>query len=293
MQERAEAMHIGISYSVGLGNRSDISEIDLLQFFENDPDTKCIAIYLESFHDGRRFLELARRISVSKPIIAIKAGSTEAGSRAATSHTGALSKGSDAIVDGALKQAGVIRARDDEELIDYSNALGLMSATKGNRVAYVGSAGGVGVMISDYIEGSGLEPPLKMTMLSDKTKHALHKILQEFAPVGNPVDLTASSTPRQYDDAMRLVLQDSSVDLLILSIDMQPPMMGDEVFEFIPDWIKFGKPIIGTSTGGGTLACDAILKMQALGIPSFPSLSRCVKAAKALYQRGLFLKKVM
>ena len=293
MQERAKDMGIGISYSVGLGNRSDISEIDILEFFEMDPDTRCIALYLESFCDGKRFLELSRRISRKKPIVMIKAGTTEAGSRAASSHTGALARGSDAIVDGALKQAGIIRAFDDEELMDYSNALSLMPPPKGNGVAYVGSAGGVGVMMSDYIESDRLSSGLMMIRLSDETQERLREILSEFSPTGNPVDLTASSTPEQYDAAVKAVLGDPSVDMLILSIDMQPPMMDETVFGFVPGWIEIGKPIVGTSTGGGQVALGAVLRMQSIGMPSYPSLSRCAKAARALYQRGVFLRKVM
>jgi len=293
MQERAEDMNVGISYSVGLGNRSDISELDVLEFFELDDETSCIAIYLESFKDGRRFIELARRISSRKPIVMIKAGATEAGSRAASSHTGALAKASDAVVEGALKQACVVRAFDDEELMDFSNALSLMPPPKGDRVAYVGSAGGVGVMISDYIESDRLPPRMRMTRLSDETRSELRKILNEFAPTGNPVDLTASSTPAQYDAAVRAVLRDASVDMLILSIDMQPPMMDETVFEHIPGWLEFGKPILGTSTGGGRIPLRTVLRMQSLGIPSYPSLYRCAKAARALYQRSILLRKVM
>jgi len=289
--ERAAAMRVGVSYAVGLGNRSDVSELDILRFFENDPDTEVIAMYLESFLDGRNFLELARRISIKKPIIAIKAGSTEAGSRAASSHTGALSKGSDALVEGAFRQAGVIRAHDDEELIDYAMALMMMPAAKGNRVAYVGSAGGIGVMASDYIEGSKIEPPLEMAKLSDQTRHSLHEFLFGYSSIENPVDLTASSTPALYDGSVKRVLGDSAVDLLILSIDMQPPMMDDQVFDHITSWVTIGKPIVGTSTGG-EVALRAISKMQSLGIPSYPSLSRCMKAAKALYQRGMILHKI-
>jgi len=293
LQERASEMGIGVSYSVGLGNRADISELDLLEFFESDPDTRCIAIYLESFLDGRRFIELARRISRKKPIVMVKAGVTETGSRAASSHTGALARGSDAIIEGALRQACVIRALDDEELMDYSNALSLMPPPKGERVAYVGSAGGIGVMISDHVESDRYRPRLRMTRLSDDTRGVLRKTLNEFAPTDNPVDLTAGSTPAQYDAAVRAVLSDPGVDILILSIDLQPPMMDETVFQFIPEWIEMGKPIIGTSTGGGPIALSAVSRMQSLGMPSYPSLSRCVRAARALYQRSLLLRKVM
>lgn len=293
MQERAKDMDVGISYSVGLGNRSDISELDVLEFFESDEETRCIAMYLESFRDGRRFIELAKRISARKPIVMIKAGATEAGSKAASSHTGALARASDAVVDGALRQACIVRAFDDEELMDFSNALSLMRPPKGDRVAYVGSAGGVGVMISDYIESDRLPPRMRMTRLSDNTQSELRKILNEFAPTGNPVDLTASSTPAQYDAAVRAVMSDPAVDMLILSIDMQPPLMDDTVFNYIPGWLEFEKPILGTSTGGGQIALSTVLRMQSLGIPSYPSLYRCAKAAKALYQRSILLRKVM
>ena len=288
--EKAEAIGIGVSYSIGLGNRSDISEIDLLEFLSHDIDTECITVYLESFYDGRRLLELAKKISPQKPIVAIKSGRTESGTRAASSHTGAIGKGSDALVDGAFKQAGIIRACDDEELLDFANVLMLMPASRGGRIAYVGSAGGIGVMAADSIESATGNPKLRMAILSDATKQKLRMSLESFAPINNPVDLTASSTPNQYDDAVRAVIEDPGVDLLILSMDMQPPIMSKEVFGFVPAWIRMGKPIIGTSTGGA-LAIKTINKLQELGIPSYASLSRCIKAVSTLCDRGAFLRK--
>ncbi|MDH4123135.1 MAG: CoA-binding protein [Thermoplasmata archaeon] len=291
MLEKASSMAIGISYSIGLGNRADISEIDMLKYLADDDRTRCIALYLESFSDGRALIELAKSITPKKPIVAIKAGRTEAGSRAASSHTGAISRSGDDIVDGAFHQSGIIRAYDDEELLDYANALMLMSESKGDRVAYIGSAGGVGVMASDYIESEGIGGRLRMAKLSDATKKALSEVLEAFAPLNNPVDLTASSSPSQYDGAMHIVAQDQGVDMILLSLDMQPPMMDDSVFDYIKSWAGLGKPIVGTSTGGD-LAIRTVLKMQKLGIPSYPSLSRCIKSARILYERGKFLKQI-
>jgi acetyltransferase len=193
-------------------------------------------------------------------------------------------------VDGAFEQAGIVRAFDDEELLDFANALMLMPPARGRKVAYVGSAGGVGVMASDYIESKDRGVGLEMAKFSEETQTALRGALQSFAPVDNPVDLTASSSPRSYQDAMRIVSADPGVDLIILSLDMQPPMMSDEVFAYVPSWKELGVPIIGTSTGG-LLAEKAIARMQEIGIPAYPSLSRCAKAAKILVERGRLVGK--
>jgi acetate---CoA ligase (ADP-forming) subunit alpha len=288
--ERSAARGIGVSYSIGLGNRCDITEIDMLRFLAKDKDTSCVALYLESFNDGRALMEVAVSICRSKPVIAIKAGRTAAGTKAASSHTGAIAKGTDAVVDGAFEQSGMIRAFDDEELLDYANAAMLMPVPSGGRIAYVGSAGGVGVMASDYIESRDRGVGLEMAKLSAETKERLKEVLQSFAPVGNPVDLTASSSPLSYENAMRIVAADPDVDIIILSLDMQPPMMSEKVFDLLPSWREFGKPVIGTSTGG-LLAEKTIVKLQEAGIPSYPSLSRCAKVAKMLVERGKFVGK--
>ncbi|HUW42935.1 MAG TPA: CoA-binding protein [Thermoplasmata archaeon] len=285
--EKSAARGIGISYSIGLGNRCDITEIDMLSFLAKDEDTSCIALYLESFHDGRALMEIAGNICRSKPVVAIKAGRTAAGTKAASSHTGAIARGTDAVVDGAFEQSGMIRAFDDEELLDFANAVMLMPPADGGRVAYVGSAGGVGVMASDYIESRDRGVGLEMAELSVETQEKLKGALQSFAPVGNPVDLTASSSPMSYENAMRIVASDPGVDIIILSLDMQPPMMSEKVFDAVPSWRALGKPIIGTSTGG-LLAEKTIAKLQEIGIPAYPSLSRCAKAAKVLVERGRY-----
>lgn len=283
--EKSAARGIGISYSIGLGNRCDITEIDMLSFLAKDEDTSCIALYLESFHDGRALMEIAGNICRSKPVAAIKAGRTAAGTKAASSHTGAIARGTDAVVDGAFEQSGMIRAFDDEELLDFVNVMMLMPPANGRRVAYVGSAGGSGVMASDYIESRERGVGLEMAELSAETQEELKEVLQSFAPVGNPVDLTASSSPMSYENAMRIVAADPGVDIIILSLDMQPPMMSEKVFDAVPSWRESGKPVIGTSTGG-LLAEKTIAKLQEIGIPAYPSLSRCAKAAKVLVERG-------
>lgn len=166
----------------------------------------------------------------------------------------------------------------------------LMPPAKGGRVAYVGSAGGVGVMASDYIESRDRGVGLEMAKLSKETQEELKRVLQSFAPAGNPVDLTASSSPTSYENAMRTVASDPGVDIILLSLDMQPPMMSEKVFDAVPSWKEFGKPVIGTSTGG-LLAEKTIARLQEIGIPAYPSLSRCAKTAKILVDRGRYVGK--
>jgi acetyl coenzyme A synthetase (ADP forming)-like protein len=216
----ARRLNLGISTFVSAGNKPDVSGNDLLQYWENDPRTDVILLYLESFGNPRNFGPIARRVSRSKPIVVVKAGRSRAGARAATSHTGALAE-SDAVVGALLRQSGVVRTRTLEELFDVATLLSSQPLPAGRRVAIVTNAGGPGILAADACESLGLS----LASLSKKTSAALRAFLPAEASVGNPVDLLASASAEAYRRAIRLVLADRGVDSVI--VIFIPPLVTD------------------------------------------------------------------
>lgn len=207
----AQQLGIGISQFVSVGNKADVSSNDLLEWWEKDPGTQTVLLYLESFGVPGRFLELARRISRHKPIVAVKSGRTRAGRRAASSHTGSLA-GADTAVTALCRQAGVIRTDTLEELFDVAMLLANQPVPRGHRVAIVTNAGGPGIMASDACEAHGLE----VATLTDETVRELREFLPAEASTRNPVDMIASATPAAFERAVRLVANDPNVDSLIV-----------------------------------------------------------------------------
>ena len=214
--EYATELNLGISQFVSVGNKADVSSNDLIEFWEEDPGTDLILLYLESFGNPRRFTRIARRVGRRKPIIAVKSGRTRAGVRAAASHTGSLA-GSDAAVDALFQQSGVIRTDTIEELFDVAILLANQPIPRGARVGIVTNAGGPGIMASDACESHGLE----IAVLSDDTAAALRAFLPREASVRNPVDMIASASPENFERTVRLVAGDPSIDA-VLAIYVPP-----------------------------------------------------------------------
>jgi acetyl coenzyme A synthetase (ADP forming)-like protein len=208
--ETAGALGLGISQFVSVGNKADVSGNDLLEYWEKDPATRVILLYLESFGNPRRFTQIARRVGRSKPIAAVKSGRTRAGARAASSHTGSLA-GADNAVDALCHQSGVIRTDTIEELFDVAMVLANQPLPRGARVGIVTNAGGPAIMATDACESHGLELPA----LADDTMAALRAYLPPEASVRNPVDMIASATPESFEKSVRLVLEDPNVDALL------------------------------------------------------------------------------
>jgi len=216
----AARLNIGFSTFASIGNKADVSSNDLLQYWADDPDTDVILLYLESFGNPRKFSELARDIGRTKPIVAVKAGRSAAGARAASSHTGALAS-SDAIVDALFRQAGVVRTYTLEEMFDVAALLAHQPIPSGKRVAILTNAGGPGILAADACEASGLELP----QFDVATRDALRTFLPSAASIGNPIDMLASAPPEHYEQATRLLLADPAVDsLLVIFI---PPLVTD------------------------------------------------------------------
>ena len=218
----ARSLGLGISMFVSMGNKTDVSGNDLLEYWENDPDVGLILMYLESFGNPARFAQLARRISRSKPILTVKAGRSEAGARAASSHTGSI-VGRDVAVESLLEQSGVLRVSTMEELFTLATCFALQPVPRGPRTAIVTNAGGPGILATDACVAQGLELPA----LSERTRARLRAILPPEASLGNPVDLIASATPERFEAALRFVLADPGIDAVI-AIFVSPVIVNPE-----------------------------------------------------------------
>ncbi len=209
--EYASRMGLGLSTFVSIGNKADISGNDLLNYWESDPNTDVILLYLESFGNPRRFSQIARRVARTKPIVAVKSGRSLAGIRATSSHTGALVAASDVTVDALFRQAGVIRTDTLEELFDVATLLASQPAPAGRRVAVVTNGGGPGILCADACEAHNLTVP----ELSPATQARLRTFLPPEASVRNPVDTIASAPADAYRDAIEAVAADPDIDAVV------------------------------------------------------------------------------
>jgi acyl-CoA synthetase (NDP forming) len=209
--EAADSRGLGLSAFISIGNKADVSSNDLLEWWEDDPTTGVVLLYVESFGNPRRFGRIARRVARRKPILALKSGTSATGQRAASSHTAALA-GSEAGVDALFSQAGVIRAASLEELIDVATLLSSQPEVQGRRVAVLTNAGGLGILAADALDAAGLELPA----LSDETVKRLRELLPAEASVANPVDMLGSATEASYAAALPAVLADPAVDAALV-----------------------------------------------------------------------------
>jgi acetyl coenzyme A synthetase (ADP forming)-like protein len=235
--EKAAERRLGFSAFVSVGNKADVSSNDLLEWWEDDPSTELVLLYLESFGNPGKFSRLARRVARRKPILALKAGTTNAGARAASSHTAALA-GSDAAVEALFHQAGVLRARTLEELVDAASLLSSQPLPHGRRVGVLTNAGGLGILCADACETAGLELPEP----GEETKAALAELVPADASLANPVDMLGSATAASYEAAIPPLLADKRLDALIV-LFVPPVVAGaDEVATAIRDTVRRLRP---------------------------------------------------
>jgi acetyl coenzyme A synthetase (ADP forming)-like protein len=280
---------MGVSAIVGLGNKSDIDEDDLLTFFEQDENTTIIAQHCEDLKDGRSFAEVAKRVSKKKPIVVLKAGRTNMGARAASSHTGALA-GNDKIYEDVFKQSGVIRARSLRDLLDFARGIPVLPTPQGNNVVIITGAGGSGVLLSDACVDNGLS---LMAMPADLDA-AFRKFIPPFGAAGNPVDITGGEPPSTYQNTVRLGLQDPRIHALILGYwhtIITPPMvfarlMVEVVSEMRAKGIE--KPVVA-SLAGDVEVEEAAEYLYQHGIPAYAystEIPVAVLGAKYQWARG-------
>src|SRR5215467_6019609 len=280
---------MGVSAIVGLGNKVDIDEDDLLTFFEKDPDTEVVAMHVEDLKDGRSFAEVAKRVSVKKPVIVLKAGRTAAGARAARSHTAALA-GNDRIYDDVLRQSGVVRAYSLNDMLEFARGLQILPTPKGENIVIVTGAGGSGVLLSDACVDNGLK---LMTMPPDLDQ-AFRKFIPPFGAAGNPVDITGGEPPSTYQNAIRLGLTDARVHSLVLGYwhtIITPPMVFAKLAaEVIEEQRRRGidKPVVASLVGDVEVeeACAYLFERQ---IPAYAYTTEkpvLVLGAKYKWARG-------
>ncbi|HEY3155957.1 MAG TPA: acetate--CoA ligase family protein [Candidatus Eisenbacteria bacterium] len=260
----ARELNLGISQFVSVGNKAEVSGNDLIEYWEKDPGTDLILLYLESFGNPHKFTQLARRVARTKPIIAVKSGRTPGGSRAASSHTGALA-GSDAAVDALFRQSGVIRTNTIEELFDTAMLLASQPVPLGRNVAILTNAGGPGIMAADACESAGLSLP----SLEQKTVKGLKSFLPSEASFKNPVDMIASADAPSYEKALRMLTLDKNVDAVI--VIFVPPLVtgAEEVARAILAGASGSKKPILSCFMGSHGVPESLRSLQEGHIPSY------------------------
>ncbi|AMO23727.1 acetate--CoA ligase family protein [Ramlibacter solisilvae] len=261
---------MGVSAIVGLGNKSDIDEDDLLLFFDQDENTKVIAQHCEDLKDGRAFAEVAKRVSKNKPVIMLKAGRTAMGAAAASSHTGALA-GNDKIYDDVLRQSGVVRARSLRQLLDFARGVPILPTPKGENVVIITGAGGSGVLLSDACVDNGLKLLKPMPQDLDA---AFRKFIPPFGAAGNPVDITGGEPPITYMNTVRLGLEDDRIHALILgywhTIVTPPMVFARNMVQVVEEMKAKGKvkPVVA-SLAGDVEVEEAAQYLYEHGIPAY------------------------
>ena len=281
----SRSARMGVSAIVGLGNKSDLDEDDLLTFFEHDDNTQVVAMHVEDLKDGRSFAEVARRVSRKKPVIVLKAGRTAMGARAARSHTAALA-GDDRVYEDVLRQSGVVRARSLNDLLEFARCLPIMPAPKGENVLIITGAGGSGVLLSDACVDNGLS---LMDMPPDLDT-AFRKFIPPFGAAGNPVDITGGEPPTTYANTIRLGLDDPRIHALILgywhTIITPPMVFAKLVVEVVEEYRAKGidKPIVASLVGDVEVE-EACQMLFAHNIPAYPyTTEKPVAVLGAKYQ---------
>jgi acetyl coenzyme A synthetase (ADP forming)-like protein len=241
---------MGVSAIVGLGNKSDIDEDDLLTFFEQDENTQIIAQHCEDLKDGRAFAEVAKRVSKKKPIVVLKAGRTSAGAKAASSHTGALA-GNDKIYEDVFNQSGVIRARSLRDMLEFARGIPVLPTPKGENVVIITGAGGSGVLLSDAC----IDNKLSLMTIPPDLDTAFRKFIPPFGAAGNPVDITGGEPPITYVNTVKLGLEDPRIHALILGYwhtIVTPPMVFARNMVEVKNEMKakgIEKPIVASLAG--------------------------------------------
>lgn len=286
--DMAEAQQLGLSYFVSLGNKSDISELDLFDYFSEDKKTKVILAYLESITNGAEFMAKAEKISKRKPIIVLKSGKTAEGCRAVSSHTGSLA-GAAEIYSAAFKQSGVIEATDIMDFFDLSEGFSYQDLPSGNRVAILTNAGGPGILITDWLPSSGL----KLAELSAKTQEKLKAVLPPAASVHNPVDVLGDALADRYAQAFKLIASDKNVDAIIVALTPQKMTQIRKTAELIGQLHKESEKTVVLCFMGEKAIIDNYDVFAANRLPQFNYPMAAVRVLGEMYKYALWQKEPM
>ena len=273
----ATTQNYGISKFISYGNATNIDESDILEFLGEDKETKVICMYLEGLKDGKKFLNIAKRVSKIKPIIALKAGITKESDKATISHTGTL-VGEVDVYYAAFKQANIIQANSLQEMFNFARILEKTIQSKGDRVQIITNGGGYGILSIDSV----IKNNLKLVELDKKTITLLKKQLPALVSIGNPIDLIANATTEHYKLVIESCLNDDNVDILLLIILYQSPLIDTSIIDIITEFNDLKKkPIIVVSTGGEF--ADVLKKsLEENNVVNYTFPDEAVRAIKAL-----------
>ena len=279
---------MGVSAIVGLGNKSDIDEDDLLTYFEQDSNTSVIAMHVEDLKDGRAFASVAKRVSKTKPIVVLKAGRTSLGAKAANSHTGALA-GDDRVYDAVLRQSGVIRAKTLNDMLEFARGLAVLPTPKGENVLILTGAGGSGVLLSDAC----VDNDLSLMAMPTDLDAAFREFIPPFGAAGNPVDITGGEPPTTYRATIDLALRDERIHSLVLGYwhtIITPPMVFAELLgEAVSNARAEGndKPVVCSLVGDVEIeqAAEYLMERNILAYPYTAEKPVAVLGAKYRWAR--------
>ncbi len=275
----AANINIGFSKFISVGNKLDVDEGHLLEYLREDPRTKVIGMYIEGTDRGREFLRQAELTTRTKPVIALKAGRTSSGAKAASSHTGAMS-GSDKVYDAAMRQAGVVRVRNIEEMFDLLQAFSTMPLPEGEGVAIVTNAGGLGVMAADACSDNGLT----LASFEASTIEKLKQGLPAAASLYNPIDVVGDADAARYDHAIRTVMEDPNVACVLALLAPTDLVDISSVAGTLTAYAGSSPKPIVTSFVGGKEMMAPIDMLKAAGIPNYPSPERGIRALAAMVE---------
>jgi acetyltransferase len=269
---------VGFSAFISIGSMLDVGWGDLIYYLGDDPHTQSIVIYMESVGDARSFLSAAREVALTKPIIVIKAGRTEAAAKASASHTGALT-GSDEVLDAAFRRSGVLRVTKISELFNMAEVLGKQSRPKGPRLTIITNAGGPGVLATDYLITTGGQ----LAALSKETITALDRVLPPYWSHANPIDILGDAGPERYTQALEIAAHDPNTDGLLVILTPQAMTDPTQTAEQLKPYAHVGKPILASWMGGAeVMAGESILNRA--GIPTYPYPDSAARVFSYMWQ---------
>jgi len=276
MMDLAEEHHLGIAKAISIGNKADIAGVDVISYLANDPQTKVIIGYLEDIATGKNFIKTAEEASSKKPVIILKSGTTAAGLRAASSHTGVLGT-EDSAYGAVFKRSGVIRADSFEALFDVASALSMQPLPKGDNVLIVTNAGGPGILAADAVENAGM----KVAELDDKVTTFLSHELASPVHISSPIDVLGDADPSRYASVIKAAQTNSSVDSILVILSPQAMSKPAETAKAIANSLDGIKPVVATFMGGSALL-PARQELTASGLPHYRSPERAVTALKGM-----------
>jgi acetyltransferase len=277
---------VGLSYMISIGNIADVCSGDIAEVLEDDPNTNCICQYIEGVHDGRRFFNICKKASKKKPIVALKAGKSVRGVKAAASHTGSLA-GATKVYEAAFKQSGVIEAENLKDMFNFSATLSLQPPMLGDRVAIISNGGGAGVCATDAAERYGI--PIQD--ISEELQKEFRKCMPEYGSAKNPVDLTGMAQREQYEYAIRKAIESDEIDGITVVLCHTTFVDPIDVAKGVVECSKSSKKPIVASSIGGKECEEAMIYLKERGVPAYPDPADAIKGLGALREYGRYLER--